>query len=209
MKRFTIFLSILSICAIFVISCSEDELGDFQQNDPEPDFRLFTLLDDYPALRSAWDPVDPYLFNDLLCDAMNDYPNEVKSILGLVDDLLIEKRTDAFVSVKHILNQIINQDELDIDPPSKYCDSDYATKDFPYYDLIKDNIDPDTNEKLNLTKPILALVRKILGYIKYKYQGDELEEIMADLINFLKDNNGTSVGSTVRLLSEILGKIYF
>ncbi len=204
MKQFISILLIIGL-AIFYLSCSEDDLGDFQQNDPEPEYRFFTLLDDYPALRSAFNSVDSYKFNDLMCEAMNDIPGDVKAVLEVVEDMLLNKRTNTIESAREILYRILNQDELDRDPIFKTNDPGYETKDFPYYDRISEFIDPATDQKINFTKPILAMQRKMFGYLKYRFSDEELEEVVADFIAYLRDDDANMMKV---LIEEVLAKLF-
>ncbi len=204
MKHFLAVLSVLG-CMFFSVSCSTDELSDFEKNDPEAEFALFTMLDDYPALRSAFQSIDAYRFNDLLCSTMNDMPGDVKSVLGVVDDLLVNKKTDAMSSLRRILYRVLYQSDLDRDPVVKTKDPGYATKDFPYYDMVGDYVDPETSEKINLTKPILSMARKMFGYLKDKYNDEEIEEIIESLVTHLRDNDA----NVMKMLFEVMGNMYF
>ncbi len=192
---------------IFSISCSEDELSDFQKNDPDPEFALFTLLDDYPALRSAFNNIDSYEFNDRMCAALNNYPDETKAIIRLTSKVLTEHDTDALGSFKNIMRRILYQDDLD-KPTDKDDEFSYKNVYYSWADKVADAIDSETDDRLNLTKPLLGIARKLFGYINYKYKGDELEEAMADFIEMLRDNEGTNIGSLLTLFGEVLGKLY-
>ncbi len=205
MRQLISTVSILCLL-VFSLSCSKDELGNFEKNDPEPEFKLFTMLDNYPAIRSAFNSVDSYRFNDLLCQAMNDIPGDVKAVLEVVEDLLVNKRTNTLSSTRSILYRILNQDELDREPVARSNDPGYATKDFPYYDMIADSIDSATEQKLNLTKPLLAMMRKVFAYFKYRFTPVELEEVMEDFIAHLRDDDANIMKV---LFEEILAKMYF
>ncbi len=191
---------------LFAVSCSEDDLGDFQQNDPEPEFRLFTMLDDYPALRSAFDSIDSYQFNDFLCDAMNDIPGDVKAVFGVAEDLLVNKETDMLASWRNILYRMLNQDSIDQEPVMRSRDPEYDTKGFPYYDMMAEYIDPVTEQKINLAKPIVAIARKFFGYLKFRHTPQELEETMTAFIAHLRDDDANIMKV---FFEEILAKIYF
>ncbi len=204
MKQIKIILSIMCLL-VFTVFCSEDELGDFQQNDPEPEYRLFTLLDNYPALKSAIQSIDSYKFNDLMCEAMNSIPGDVKAVMEASGDMLLNGNTDMLASVRRILYRILYQDQLDRDPVSKTRDPGYAAKEFPYYDLISDAIDPATDDRINLIKPLLAMQRKMFGYLQYKFTDEELEQVVEDLVAHLRDKDANVMG----VLFEVIGKLYF
>ncbi len=194
----------VSFLLVFSVSCSEDELGDFQENDPEPEYRLFTMLDAYPALRSAVGSIDAYRFNDLMCNAMNDIPDDVKAILEGVESLLSDRNTDTLSSLRRVLNRVLYQDQIDLDPSVKTRDPGYAAKDFPYYDKLDSVIDPETEQKLNFTKPLLSMSRKMFSYLRYKFSDEELEQVVEDLTVHLRDGDS----NVLKIFFEMMGKLY-
>ena len=85
-SRIRLILSACALCAIFLVSCSEQEYK-FQTNYDDPEFRMFDLLDDYPALKDAFSGIDQHEFNVKMSDAMSGYREEtVRVMLALYDD---------------------------------------------------------------------------------------------------------------------------
>lgn len=208
MKRIVISLSIL-LSFFTIFSCSEDKNTGFQNNRLLPEYRLFNMLDDYPALRSAFSTVDEWKFNDLMKDALSGHVDELQVVMEDTSELLLEHETDMLVSIRGILYRILNQDTLDRDPVVPYDDysGDYAGDFFAFYDKISDAIDSETNERLNLTRPMLSIQRKLMQYILDKYPGDELEDIIADMIDALKEEEGTTPAVIMDLMNRTQAKI--
>ncbi len=207
MKRFLSIIPILGLL-LFSVSCSEDDLGDFQKNEPDPEFALFTLLDAYPALRNAFNKINAYEFNDRMCAALNSYPDEVKTVLAIVSNMLTESDTDVVKCYRGIISRILHQDDLDKDE-NRNREFSYEDAYYSWSNNIDSAIDTNTNERLNLIKPLLGIARKLFGYVNYKYEGEELEKVMEDLFIFLRDDEGTNFGSVQRLImDEIFGKLY-
>ena len=193
MRTLVYLLSIL-VLLFFSFSCSEDELSYFQANDLERDYKLFDVLDDYPALKSAFENLDQDEFNDFLSEGINKNLSEARDVFYQIDDLVDEK-TNILGYSRNILERINNQDKYDRDPVKKFSErSDNYTRDFyEFLDLLSDS-------DINLTNEVVAILGKVLGYISYTYDGDELEDIMSDLISYIKDNKGNDYPS-------ILGKL--
>ncbi|MDY6932991.1 MAG: hypothetical protein SVZ03_02055 [Spirochaetota bacterium] len=185
MKKYLVFTPLI-LFLLISFSCSNEDLSYFQRNDPEPEFKLFNLLDPWPALRTMFNPIDQRTFNRLLADSMNDNLSEAKDVVYLVDDLLVDPkyRTNVIARFRILLNQIIKQDELDQDPvTSRYGSSiNYSENFYDLWDQISD-------KRIGLSEHIIPIVRKIITYIKNTYHGEELEDIVSDLIDFLKNSD--------------------
>ncbi|MDY6935978.1 MAG: hypothetical protein SVZ03_17390 [Spirochaetota bacterium] len=207
MKKLIAFLSVplLLFCNI---SCSNEDLNYFQNNDPEPEFKLFNLLDDWPALRSMFNPLDQRTFNRLLSDSINDKLKETKGILNVVDDLLVkpENRTNIISRSKNILNQIIHQDKMDRD--SEYTRRNSSSDSF-YADSLYNLWDQISNKKIGISENIISIARKIITYIKDTYNSDELEDIMSGLSSLLKEKEPYLWRDDENSLIEDLGKLFF
>ena len=188
MKRYSAFLCTTLLLFSFVF-CSSEDLSYFQKNDPEPEFKLFNLLDDWPALRSMFNPIDQRTFNKLLAESLDDYLSETKNVVYLVDDLLTSKEhpvADTISNVRNLVNQIIQQDKLDRDPVFSRRDS---ISESYYTDNMYDLMDKISDNRLGLSENLIDIAQKVVSYIKDTYHGEELEEIMSDLIDFLRSSN--------------------
>jgi len=193
---------LISSILLIVVSCSSDQEMIAQKNEHEPEYRLFKIFDDYPALRSSFDKVDKGIFNKTLAAATNENLTETKNILYTIGRLLLphpdnEKSTqtliiDAVGYLNSILRRIIYQDEFDYNSQFKFSgdySADYSKSFYSYLDKLTESLDYKTNDKINLSKPVIAIVNKIAGYINDKYKGKELEDTVADAILYLKNYN--------------------
>ncbi|MDH7555029.1 MAG: hypothetical protein QHH74_15405 [Spirochaetota bacterium] len=183
--------------SMFLLSCSEGKFW-FQRNDPEPPYRLFDLLDDYPALYDAFSGIDQHTFNVLLADSINADVDAVKDVLPVVaDPVVVDPLVDTIGALRSIVGRIIQQD--DYEWPNDSYDS-YATDLYSFLDDLSATSPGTTDEIVNI-------LRKIIGYIQYAH-GNELETVMADLIAFLQeDTSGQNLKDVFPLLQEGLGKL--
>ena len=55
---------------LIFFSCSDYTLNDFEKVEKEPDFKLFEILDDYPALKGSLSDIDQHEVNLLLAEAV-------------------------------------------------------------------------------------------------------------------------------------------
>lgn len=185
---------IIAMTVSLLVSCKESKFW-FQKNDPEPPYRLFDLLDPYPALYDAFSDIDQHTFNVLLADAINPNIDETKSVLERVPTI-----TDPLVAtigaLRSILGRVVYQDEY------AWPNDDYDMYAQDFYSFMDDV--SAANSKT--TNELLQILRKIIGYIQYAH-GSELDTIMADLIDFLQDSEGQNIGTLLPLLQEGLGKL--
>jgi len=190
-------LFIIMCVATVLLSCSDSGKFLFQRNDPEPEYRLFDLLDPYPALYDAFDTVDQHRFNVMLSDAINADVTGTKNALQQMPAINPDPLVDIVAALRIIIERIINQDNYRwrSDP---YDYDNYITDFYSFLDDL-DAASPGT------TNELVSILRKSIGYIQYAH-GHEIETVMADLIDFLKDTQGQNVGTVLPLLQEGLGK---
>ena len=209
MKNIVIIITIMVLSLTF-ITCSKDDLSFFQKNDLEPEFRLFNLLDDFPALKDAFNNLDQGRFNTLLSKSINSNISDAAMVLGRVKRLIGDDPghserpvTDILSNFRSVLYRINNQNDLDVDSIMKYPErsSDY-TRDF--YDLLTMIFKAD----LGISDNFLRMAKKTLGYIDARYGENEIDEIMSGLITFLRDNDGQTLSSVLEKSFSGLGKIF-
>ena len=70
MKRL-VSLIIIPVFFFSFFSCKKDDLSFFQNNDPDPEYELFSILDDYPPLKDFFTEVDQNEFNHKLADLVD------------------------------------------------------------------------------------------------------------------------------------------
>lgn len=208
MRRF--FSFILYVASFhFIFACSDEKAPEMQSNRIPADYKLFNILDDYPALRTSFNTVDEWIVNDLLNDALSDNVQELRDLMN-VSGGLPEIETDMLNNFRNVVYRILHQDIFSDPPMVPYSDgSENFTDDFfLFYDKIADAKDLETGERLNLTQPFVAVYRNLLNYLADTYPGEDLEYILFDLMNTLKeDDDGTTVSSLLALLNGVNSKL--
>lgn len=180
--------------------CSGSTIDYFQVNDALPSYELFSLLDDYPSLKEPFSNLDPVEFNDRMSAPINQDISLAKEVLGLTVGLLTHPQnpiTDSMASLRRILQRIIEQDFRD-DPDETY--SNYAPDFFNYLDSLSAS-DPDVG------KEVVSMLRKNVEYLRDTYDESAIEDVMSDLIAFLRDTDGQTLQSVLPLLQEGLAKL--
>ena len=79
--------------------------------------------------------------------------------------------------------RIIHQDKLDVDPlfpADDYC-TDHAAGLYDLWDQI-------SQKDIGISENIIAIGRKLISYINDTFNTDEIEEIMTELINYIRDD---------------------
>lgn len=185
---------IVAMSVSLLMSCKESKFW-FQRNDPEPPYRLFDLLDPYPALYDAFSDIDQHTFNVLLADAVNPNIDETKSVLQQVPTI-IDPLVATIGALRSILGRVIYQDEY------AWPNDDYDMYAQDFYSFMDDV----SAANIKTTDELLQILRKIIGYIQYAH-GSELDTVMADLIAFLQDSEGQNLSTELPLLQEGLGKL--
>jgi hypothetical protein len=210
MKYFSNLFSVISLSLIIALAgCSGAALNEFQNNDAPHSYELFSLLDDYPSLKEPFSNLDQTEFNSRMAAPVNRDVDLSKVALGLTADLFGDPAhpiTDSLAALRGMLERIINQDNLDVDGLTSYADPEpstgYAAGFYSFQDLLAD-------ADLGIGGDVVNMVRKNVSYIADTYDSTALEDVMTDLIAFLRDNTGTSVGSVLELLGETGGKLFF
>ena len=202
---------VVVILILFLFSCSSDNgSADFQVNDVEPEYRLFSLLDDHPALKSAFDNLDSDEFNRQLATVVNPNPDIIKDVVYKVSDLIKNPKhpvTNLVKNASNMLFRINNQNSMDYNINGNSLVAQKIGESLDFETCFYDISDKYRDKDIIFSDDIVAMLRKITGYVQNKYQGEDLENIIRDFSAFLKDKTGTSVSSIIDLFSEILGAI--
>lgn len=185
------------LCMMLVIGCSGETKFLFQDNDPEPPYKLFDLLDDYPALYDAFSEIDQHTFNQLLADTLNNNIDAFEDILqvSLEQNVLPDKITDLLVVVLPLMERIMHQDNYD-DPEDTY---NYSQD---FYSFLDDLSVTGTGA----SSEVVDIMGKVIGYI-FVAHGSEIDTVMNDLNEFLTQTDGQCLQSTLPLINEAMGKI--
>jgi len=181
---------LLPLLLVF-ISCSSGEMG-FQKNSPDPDYYLFGLLEDYPALEDAFHDVDQHTFNTLMADGVNVDLDCTVDILPITPDV-IDPLTALLGDARSILGRVIYQDQGD-HPDDPY---NYYAKDFYAF---SDDLAAFT---AGSAEDITEILRKSMGYIEYAHV-DDVEDVMSDLSTLLRNPD---MASLMDVLQEAGGKL--
>ena len=183
---------LLFLVSLIFISCEDDKEYNFEVTS-EPEFRLFEMLDEYPALKSSLSDIDQHKFNVLMADTVNANIEESKVLLSLFPEIVIPT-VNMINSFKDILGRVIEQDSLDHNDNNLYAVDFYSFLDVFF------------SREYNITEDITEILRKSMSFF-YDNHLDKLEEKMALVIDLLKDDEGQNLGTILPLLQEGLVKI--
>ncbi len=210
MERFKIICS-AGVIFLILFSCSGDNgSADFQTNDIEPEYRLFSLLDEHPALKNAFDNLDPDEFNRQLASVINPNSAAAKDAIYKVAALIDSSDhtvTELIKKTSNMLTRVNNQNNLDYDTAGNSLVAQAFGESTDYTSLFYELSDKYRENNVKFSDNIVPVLRKITGYVQNRYQGEDLEDTIKDFTVFLKETTGTSVSSVIDLFSEILGKV--
>lgn len=178
MIRKIIIIGVMAALTAFM-SCSKAELGSFQQNESDPDYQLFNILDEYPAIKEGFTSLDQYTFNELMANAVN---ANVEAYLTFGDELIRiinneNKPVNALLTdLRVVLDRMINQDKHDRETTS----TNYTGNFFDFLDMLSE-------KNLGLSKDIIAILSKSMQYQKDQIErdpyliGKSMHNLYADL----------------------------
>lgn len=185
---------ILYLIFILFISCSNNELHDFEKVEKEPDFKLFEMLDDYPALKDSLSKINQHEVNLLLASSVNHNIEESKILFSIFPQI-VSPLVDTIDNLKIILSRIINQNTLDnTDGNINNSQNFYSFLD----DFFKEYFEP--------SKDLIAIMQKSIAYL-IDTQSSKIEDRMATFIEILTDTEGQSLKTILPLLQKGLSKI--
>ncbi len=182
MKR--ILVNILAILAIFS-SCSNSDLGDFQQNDPEPEIKIFELFNDYPALNEMWENIDGRTANDYIQATFDDYNPEMVSFFQKLAELMANSNnamSGLFGDINEIISVLLNtdiqyHDNPDINQFFNNSGEDYITNLFATLDDLGSGSSPD------MAQSILGISRILLKYVLDEKTPSEVQDLINDYMD--------------------------
>ena len=174
-----------------IIACSSSSSNDdnFQENNFEPEYKLFEILDPYPAPRSAFNPVSQRYFNNLLGYTINNNMAEAVDVLEISADLFIRE------------DRLIPRTIADTTPIlERVIQNQYADDFFTFSDQI-------CNQNLGISLDGVVQFHKFIAYLNARFQGEELDQVVQDLIDYLTDREGQTFKSVMDQALEGLGKL--
>ncbi len=181
----------LVVLAIISVSCSGD-IGESQinqKNDRDPDFVLFDMFHNEPGLDEIWDVMDQNEMNLKMADMINtdkasfvtfsELNSEIMQEAGILPAMLKDVRTmialilstDVRFKTSSDLQLFYNQN------PEDYKNIMFALAER----LRRDSAEP------GMTDSILAIARKVTGYMVTQKTPAELQDFMNDLIQDIND----------------------
>ncbi len=183
MKRLSsiVFLSLL---VFSFISCAEDDLTFFQQNEPDHPYELFSMLDDYPALKDFFSDIDRKEFNGRVGDFFGDNMDTLPPIFRQVSQVLStdDSTTHSLRKIKSIVDRIMNQDNLDKDLISTYPGIPEN-----YYETFSSFVNRIGDSDIEISTNVKALSDKIIRYILATNTESGIEDMMQDIADDLND----------------------
>ncbi len=204
MKRLSsiVFLSLL---VFSFISCAEDDLTFFQQNEPDPPYKLFTILDDYPALKDSFSGIDQREFNSRIADFFDDNMEILPSVMRQMGRVLgpEDPNTHSLKRIKSIVDRIMDQDNLDKDRVSTYPGIPEN-----YYETFSSFLNRVGDSDIDVSSNIRLLADKIIRYILATNNESDIEDMMQDIIDDLNDTEPDNLieklQDAVETLSEVI-----
>lgn len=164
MKKMALFIVLM---VLMFSGCSQDQLNDFQVNNPSAPYDLLHIFDAYPSLKEAVDRLDTATMNLKLAEMMNTGIN-MPAFMFLMSDLVEAPVMPEMVGeLKEILDII-----RDLDP---YHYSTSHVKEKGYYDITF--VDRNAQffsvldqvlEKTDLSGDILAAATQVVDYLNAK-----------------------------------------
>jgi len=208
---------ILFLSVSFIITGCSESIMEFQNNDPEPEYRLFSLLDDFPALYDAFSGgLDQDRFNRLMADAVNPNTEASANVMRLTKDLVDMNIEDAdhpvssmITGLRDIIGRVLKQDRKNTEgDPLYYIKAMYGYPDNSE-DFLQDFysfMDRKRNAETDTADGMTAILRKTISYIRDNHTED-LEDVMSDIITTLKDTEGTNPAGLIEVFQETLAKL--
>ena len=202
-RRKTVIIIILLFAILYALACSRtDNLGEINSIRPDPEYSLFNILDDYPAVKDCFSNINPDSFNNYLVELTIDDPECTIEFFNLFQTLIQKDNNDRgallliLQDVRGILSGIIKQDLYDEEP-----DGNYSGAFFNYSDKF-------ASADTHIIGKTFSLLHKVIGYINDTYDDSTINEVSDDLVAFLEDTSGNqNVKTVLSDFSEGLGKL--
>ncbi|MDJ0765351.1 MAG: hypothetical protein QNJ97_20390 [Myxococcota bacterium] len=176
------------IVAISIAGCLDSEFTDFQDNDPEPEIKLFELFDDYPSLHEMWENIDGKTANDHMQATFDDYEDEMVRVFELLVQLL--DHGDAPVTgllgeLRELLGILLDTDvsyfnDPDIDQFFNDTGANYRMNLFANLDDLSNSDTP------GLGSSLLSVQRALMEYLLTEMTQEEIRDIVNDFVDFVQ-----------------------
>ncbi|MCP4137332.1 MAG: hypothetical protein GY754_40570, partial [bacterium] len=193
---------ILIFFSSFFISCSSHSIGEFQNNAAEPPYRLFNILDDYPAVLSAFKNLDQAEFNRKMAEAVNADIDAAKDIFPLMGELSNDgthHSKDLIDDIRHLVDLIRSQDTSDLDLPP--VSTNYTDNSTAYLTDFYSFLDGIGNARTGVSGDLVPIVGKMTSYLTTR---PDIETEVTDLIASLRESDSGSDGQSLSYLLKLL-----
>ena len=186
-------------------ACSGVDLADFQQNSPDPDFTVFTLVEGYPTLEYIWDNMNSSEVNEKLSETMDVRSDEFVRFSSIQADIM-RNNPDVLVSLvgkaSKALETLLDTEEQYYYSP--YVDSLYQERGSAYLSSFYALLERISNAETDGLRPsVMNIVRSVLDYIVDTKDKQELNSFMATAIASMSDMEREDFTD----LTEMLGKM--
>jgi len=187
MKRIIVRL-FLFMLMVLSHACS-GELGEFQKNVPDPDFVLFDMFKNEPALDEIWDVLDQAELNEKLAEMIKANKEDFVVFSRINRDLMedaaifpgLMKDSRVMINlIRTIESRFMDtraQGSFYDESPSEYRRIMYA---------LTDRLRRDNGDK-GMTESILSMARKVTSYMTDTKTPEMLQADMSDLVESIND----------------------
>jgi len=178
-------------------ACSGSTLSDFQQNAPDPDFSLFTMVDPWESLEEILDTVLSEDVNVKLGDVADAYPDEFVDFLSMTREILQARDKydpeDRLV-IDNLMIELESMVGYLIDPGSRHYEDasidsyysqngsgqDYLTGFYRFLDKISQG-------DANIGGDVTAMGHAVMKYILDNSNNREIQNTVQSLIDTIND----------------------
>ncbi len=198
---------LLAVSALlFSAACSEEDLSDFQRNATDPDFSVFTLVEDYPSLSYIWDNMDSDLVNDRLSDTMDKHSDEFVKF-STIQSNIMRSNPEALVALVNkgglAMDALLDEEEKYYYSP--FVEVFYGDRGSKYQNDFYGLLERISNaETTGLRPAVMNIARTIVGYIIDTKDPAELNKFMNKAIGAMEDMEREDFVDLTKLLGKML-----
>lgn len=187
MKKYVTRFALIIIAALS-FACSSD-MGDFQQNQADPEFVLFDMFENEPALDEIWDIMDQNEMNSIMADMINTNKEDFITFSHIGREILEEGTIlpPMLRDVRTMLALILSSDVRFRE--STALQSFYSRTPEEYRSVIyalSDRLRSDTTDP-GMTDSILSIARTVTNYLLTEKTPADLQSTMTDLVADIND----------------------
>ncbi|PKL35394.1 MAG: hypothetical protein CVV44_21545 [Spirochaetae bacterium HGW-Spirochaetae-1] len=182
---------------LLLSACSESQLGTFQQNEPDPDFVLLTMMEDYGSLQEIFDTVLSKDVNKKLSETIKansdefvDFLAMTRDILGIVDEENDRRLIDSvLIELEQLMGYLVdssprhyNNTAIDSYYSQNGSGSDYLLGFYHFLDKL-------SQSDANIGGDALAVGHAAMQYILDNNENIEVQNTVQGLIDIVTDDD--------------------